>query len=114
VSPTLLPDRRPPCSRCGSLARRITRTVTSNILGMSGVPPATVERIIGVDAVAPTAEGAGEAFDATVQTINAYGIPSAAQVGDATVVRDPRIIRDWLVVVGRLLEWTPWAATCPA
>ena len=87
--------------------------MTSNILGMSGVPPATVERIIGVDAVAPTAEGAGEAFDATVQTINAYGIPSAAQVGDATVVRDPRIIRDWLVVVGRLLEWTPLGGHLP-
>jgi hypothetical protein len=52
------------------------------------------------------AEGTGQAFDATVQTINAHSIPSAAQVGDATVVPGPRIIRDHLVVQGRSLWWT--------
>ena len=99
-TPTLLPDQRPPCPRCGSLARRITRTVKSNILGMPGVPLATVERTIGVDAVlqAQTAEA--------VQIVEAHGIPGADQVGDATVVRGPRIIRDHLVVMGRSLWWT--------
>jgi hypothetical protein len=105
-APTLLPDQRPPCPQCSSLARRITRTITSNILRMPGVPPATVERVIGVDAVAPTAEGTGQAFDATVQTINAHSIPSAAQVGGATVVPGPRIIRDHLVVQGCHVWWT--------
>jgi hypothetical protein len=72
-APTLLPDQRPPCPRCGSLARRIMRTVKSNILGMPGVPLATVERTIGVDAVlqAQTAEA--------VQIVEAHGIPGADQ-----------------------------------
>jgi len=46
------------------------------------------------------------AHDATTQTINAHGIPGANQVGDATVVRGHRIIRDHLVVRGRSLWWT--------
>jgi hypothetical protein len=50
-APTLLPEQRPPCPRCGSLARRFEQTVRSNILPMPGVPPSTVERVIGVDAV---------------------------------------------------------------
>jgi hypothetical protein len=52
------------------------------------------------------AQGAGEALPPTVQTIEAHGIPSTAQVGDATVVRGPRHVTDQLVVIARHLEWT--------
>jgi hypothetical protein len=53
------------------------------------------------------AEGAGEALPPTVQTIEPHGIPGAAPVGDSFVIRDPRRVTDQLVVMGRLLEWTP-------
>jgi hypothetical protein len=105
---TLLPHQRSPCPTCGSQARKITRTVRSSILPMPGVPPATVERIISADAVvhAPTAEAVAEAPPPAVQTVEAYSIPVAGRVGNPTVVRDPRIIRDHLVVMGRSLWWT--------
>jgi hypothetical protein len=41
-----------------------------------------------------------------VQTVNAHSIPSTVQVGDATAVRGPRIIRDHLPVQARSLWWT--------
>ena len=59
------------------------------------------------------AEGTGQAFDATVQTINAHGIPGADRVGDATVVRGPRHVTDQLVVMARLLVWTPLTGHLP-
>jgi hypothetical protein len=61
---------------------------------------------VSVQAPAGVAEGTGQAFDATVQTIDAHSIPSADHVGDATVVRGPRIIRDHLAVQGRHVWWT--------
>jgi hypothetical protein len=118
-APTLLPDQRPPCPRCGSLARRFEQEVT-NTVGLSDggtasdtlsvaktdglstiahAEPATLtvtahDASVSVQAHAGVAEGVGEALDATAQTVNAHGIPGTDQVGDATVVRDPRIIRD--------------------
>jgi hypothetical protein len=91
--PTLLPDQRPPCPRWGSLARRFEQTLTGSIT-VARAQPATLtvtahDATASVQAHARVAEGTGEAFDATVQTINAHGIPSAAQVGDATAVRGP-------------------------
>jgi cytoskeletal protein RodZ len=130
-APTLLPDRRPPCPRCGSLARRFEQEVTNTVALSDGgtatdalsvvepngsatiahAEPATLtvaahDASVSVQAHAEVAQGAGEAFDLTVQTVNVHGIPSADQVGDATVVRGPRIIRDHLVVQARSLWWT--------
>jgi hypothetical protein len=95
--PTLLPDQRPPCPRCGSLARRFEQDITDPIAlsdSGSGTDAITVTRTVGLDARvvhahAEVAEGAGEAFDATVRT-----------------VRGPRHIIDHLVVQGRSLWWT--------
>jgi hypothetical protein len=53
------------------------------------------------------AEVATKALPPTGQTINAHGIPSAAQAGSANIVRSARRVTDQLVVMGRLLEWTP-------
>jgi hypothetical protein len=106
-APTLLPDQRPPCPQCGSLARRFEQTITGSAT-IARAEPATLsftahDATVGVQAHAGVAEGVGEAFDATV---NAHGIPSADHMGDATVIRGPRIIRDDLVVQGRSLWWT--------
>jgi hypothetical protein len=106
----LLPDQRSPCPSCGSLARRFEKTLTGSAR-VARAQPATLtvtahDATVDVQAHAGVAEGTGQAFDATVQTINAHSIPSAAQVGDATVVPGPRIIRDHLVVQGRSLWWT--------
>jgi hypothetical protein len=125
-APTLLPDRRPPCPRCGSLARRIEREVTNMVALSDGgtasdtlsvaktiahAEPATLtvtahDASVSIQAHAGVAEGVGEALDATAQTVNAHGIPGTDQVGDATLVRGPRIIRDHLVVQARSLWWT--------
>jgi len=61
-----------------------------------------------LDAVvhAEPAEATVTAFDATVQTVETQGIPSAAEMGDPTVTCSNRIIRDQLVVMGRSLWWT--------
>jgi hypothetical protein len=109
-APTLLPDQRPPCPRCGSLARRFEKTITGSAT-IARAQPATLtftahDATASVQAPAGVAEGTGQAFDATVQAINAYGIPDADQAGDATVVRGPRIIRDHLVVQACNLWWT--------
>lgn len=55
---------------------------------------------------AEPAEALGEALPPTVQTVQAYGIPSEAQMGSPTVISGNRIIRDHLVVQGRSLWWT--------
>ena len=73
---------------------------------MSGITPRkagnTGSRILHPE----PAQGTEVAPPSTVQTINAHGIPSAAQVGAATVIRGPRHVTDQLVVMARLLEWT--------
>jgi hypothetical protein len=53
---------------------------------------------------AQAAEVRVEAMPATIIT---HGIPSAAQVGIPTLIRDPRHVTDQLVVMARCLEWTP-------
>lgn len=55
---------------------------------------------------APT-EGAEEAPPPIVQTIEPHGIPGAAPLVGAAVVHGLRRVTDQLVVMGRLLEWTP-------
>jgi len=40
-SPTLLPDRRPPCPRCGSLARRFEQEITDTVVCPTVAPRAT-------------------------------------------------------------------------
>jgi hypothetical protein len=77
---------------------------------MGGVTPRT-NRHTGSRIIHP--EPAGEALPPTVQTINAHSIPSTAQVGDATVVRGPRLVTDRLVVMARLLVWTPLTGHLP-
>jgi hypothetical protein len=111
VGHPLLPDQRPPCPRCGSVARRFDQEITNQITlsdSGTGTDTFTVTRTVGLDAVvhAQTATMDITAHDATVQTIEAHGIPSAAQMGNASVVQGPRIIRDHLVVQGRHIWWT--------
>jgi hypothetical protein len=98
-APTLLPDQRPPCPRCGSLARRFEQDITDQItLSDSGTctDTFTITKTVGFDAVvvAATAEGVGEALPPTLQTIHAIGVPSAAEVGTPTVTQGPPVVRD--------------------
>jgi hypothetical protein len=109
-APTLLPDRRPPCPWCGSLARRFEQEITDTVvLSDSGTATDTLSAALTNDPATIAHAGAATltvtAHDATAQTVNAHGIPSADPVGDAAVVRGPRIIRDRLVVMGRHLLW---------
>jgi hypothetical protein len=125
-APTLLPHQRPPCPRCGSLARRFEQEVTDTVVLSDGgtasdalsvaktiahAEPATLtvtahDASVSVQAHAEVAEGVGEALDATAQTADAHGIPGADQVGGRHRRPWPRIIRDHLVVQGRSLLWT--------
>jgi hypothetical protein len=59
-----------------------------------------------VFAPAQAAEAVGEALPPTMQTVQAYGIPGSGQLGNLTVIRGDRVIRDHLVVMGRSLWWT--------
>jgi hypothetical protein len=109
--PTLLPEQRPPCPRCGSLARRLEQEVTDQIpLFDSGTASdaLSVSKPDGSTTIAhaQTATLTVRAHDATVQTISAHSIPSAEQFGVPTI-RPAQHITDRLVVMGRLLEWTP-------
>lgn len=125
-APTLLPDQRPPCFRCGSLARRFEQTIMNTVILSDGGTatdtlsvakadsPATVAHaqpatltVTAHDAHAEVAEGAGEAFDATVETRSGTAAVEARVEGRASGVRLPRRVTDQLVVMGRLLEWTP-------
>jgi hypothetical protein len=109
---TLLPDQRPPCSRCGSLARRFEWEITDTVVLSNGGTATDALSVAPTDDPATIAHAQPAtltvtAHDATTaQTIDAHGILSADQVGDATVVRGHRIIRDHLVVQGRSLIWT--------
>jgi len=117
-SPTLLPDRRPPCPRCGSLARRFKQEISDTVVLSDSGTASDALRVAKTDGPATIAHAGAAtltvtAHDATAQTVNAHGIPGADQVGDATVVRGPRIIRDQLVVMARLLVWTPLTGHLP-
>jgi hypothetical protein len=108
---TLPPDQRPPCPRCGSVARRSEREITDQItLSDSGTATdaLSVTKADGSATIAhaQTATLTVTAHDATVQTINAHGIPSAEQLGVPTI-RGVRHVTDRLVVMGRHLEWAP-------
>jgi hypothetical protein len=131
-APTLLPDQRPPCPRCGSLARRFEQTITNTVVLSDGgtatdalnvakadgpatiahAQPATLtvtahDATVSIEAHAEAAEGVGEAFDATVETRSGTARVEARVEGRTSGVRLPRRIADQLVVMGRLLEWTP-------
>jgi len=135
-APTLLPDQRPPCPRCGSLARRFEQDITEQIaLSDSGTAtdalsvtktdgsatiaharPATLtvtahDATVSVQAQAEVAEGVGEALDATARTEPGEARSGSAMVqarteGRSSGVRGPRRIIDHLVVQGRSLWWT--------
>jgi hypothetical protein len=133
-APTLLPDQRPPCPRCGSLARRFEQDITEQIaLSDSGTAtdalsatktdgsatiaharPATLtahDATVSVQAQAEVAEGVGEAFDATARTEPGEARSGSAMLqarteGRSSGVRGPRRITDHLVVQGRNLWWT--------
>ncbi len=76
-------DHRPPCPRCGSLARRFERDVTDQTV--------LADRGTSTD---------------TITVVRTVGIPTTGQVGNPTVTRGARVIRDQLVVMGRSLWWT--------
>lgn len=113
-APTLLPNRRPPCPRCGSLARRFEQDITDQIaLSDSGTAtdtlsvtktdgaatiahaqPATLtvtahDATVSIEAHAEVAEGVGEAFDATVETRSGTARVEARVEGRASGVRLP-------------------------
>jgi hypothetical protein len=62
---------------------------------------------VSIEAHEEVAEGVGEAFDATVKTRSGTARVEARVEGRASGVRLPRPVIDQLVVMGRLLEWTP-------
>jgi hypothetical protein len=110
-APTLLPDQRPPCPRCGSLARRFEQTLTGFIT-VARAQPATLtvtahDATVSVEAHAEVGEGVGEALDATVETRNGPAVVEARAETRSSGVRLPRRVTDQLVVMGRLLEWIP-------
>jgi hypothetical protein len=130
-APTLLPHQRPPCPRCGSLARRFEQEITDPIvLSDSGTgidtlsvtktdgsatiahaQPATLavtahDATVHVEAHAGVAEGVGEALPPTVEARSGAAMGQARTEGRSSGVRGPRIIRDHLAVHGRSLLWT--------
>jgi hypothetical protein len=109
-APTLLPQQRPPCPNCGSLARRFEQTVGSNFFRLPGEQPVTVVRTSpDVRAHAQTAMGTGEALPPTVHVEEPRGgRATGEQRTDASgpAVRAPRRITDHLVVMGRSVWWT--------
>jgi hypothetical protein len=100
--PTLLPDQRPPCPRCGSLARRFEQEITDQI--------ALSDRGTSTDAlnVAKTDGSAAIAHAQTATvTVRAHDATVRTDSGDATDPSGPRHITDRLVVMGRWLDWIP-------
>jgi hypothetical protein len=76
------------------------------------VQPAT-PTVTAHDAHAEVAEGVGKAFDATVETRSGTAAVEARVERQASGVRPPRRVTDQLVVMGRLLEWTPLTGNLP-
>jgi hypothetical protein len=130
-APTLLPDQRPPCPACGSLARRFEQVITDQIaLSDSGTAtdtlsvtktdgPATIahaqpatlavtahDATVSVEAHAEVAEGVGEALPPTVEARSGGGMAQARTEGRSSGVRGTRRIIDHLVVQGRHIWWT--------
>lgn len=110
-APTLLPEQRPPCPNCGSLARRFQQTVGSNFFRLPGEQPITIVRT-GPDlrAEAQTATGTGTAYDAKVRvTESEPPTASGAAMASARVTGQSSgfgRITDHLGVVRRFLRWT--------
>jgi hypothetical protein len=92
-APTLLPDQRPPCPSCGSLARRFE--VTVGIVARASV-----------QAHAEVAEGVGQALPPTVETHSGAATVQARIETSSSGVWGPRRIIDHLVVQGRHVWWT--------
>jgi len=130
-APTLLPNRRPPCPRCGSLARRFEKDIADQIaLSDSGTAtdtlsvtktdgaatiahaqPATLtvtahDATVSIEAHAEVAEGVGEAPPPTVEARSGAAMAQARTEGRSTGDRGPRRIIDHLVVQGRHIWWT--------
>jgi hypothetical protein len=94
------------------LARRFEQEITDTVVLSEGGTASDALRVAKTDGPATIAHAGAAtltvtAHDATAQTVNAHGIPGADQVGDATVVRGPRLVTDQLVAMVRLLVWTP-------
>jgi hypothetical protein len=99
-APTLIPDQRPPCPRCGSLARRFEQDIADLITisdGGTATDALSVTKTDGSDTIvhAQTATVTVTAHDVTVRTET-----------QATGFRGPRRITDKLVVQGGSLWWT--------
>jgi hypothetical protein len=110
-APTLLPDQRPPCPWCGSLARRFEQTITGSATIVRAQPAALTvtahDATVSIQAHAGVAEGVGEAFDPSVETRSDSAVGEARVEARPGGVRLPRHNADQLVVMGRLLEWIP-------
>lgn len=109
-APTLLPPRRPPCPRCGSLGRRFEQEITDRITLSDGGTASDALSVTKTDgsatiAHAQTATLTVTAHDATVSVEAQAEV--AEGVGEALppTVEARRII-DHLVVQGRSLWWT--------
>jgi hypothetical protein len=130
-APTLLPDQRPPCPRCGSLARRFEQTITNSVVLSDGgtatdalnvakadgptaiahAQPATLtvtahDATVSIEAHAEVAEGVGEAPAPTVEARSGAAMAQARTEGRSAGARGPRRIIDHLVVQGRHIWWT--------
>lgn len=119
-APTLLPEQRPPCPKCGSLARRFEQTVGSHFFRLPGEQPVSVVRTSpDVRAHAQTAEVTVTAHDAEIRvtepeppTVHVEQRRGGRATGEQRTdgwtsgVRGPRRITDHLVVMGRSLWWT--------
>jgi hypothetical protein len=130
-APTLLPDQRPPCPTCGSVARRFEKRVSisqavetdsarpitplkSRTIGSAIIAPAQSATVtvtahdatVNVEADAEAAEAVGQALPPTVETHSGAAVAQARTEGRSSGVRGPRRIIDHLVVQGRSLWWT--------
>jgi hypothetical protein len=95
-APTLLPDQRPPCPRCGSLARRFEREVTDQIV--------LTDRGTGADTLTVTRTDSSDVFvHAQPAEVIATAVDPTVEVEES---HDGRTIKDQLVVMGRSLWWT--------
>jgi hypothetical protein len=72
-APTLLPDQRPPCPRCSSLARRFEKTLTGSVTIARAQPATLTVTAHDASLSAGVAEGVGEALPPTVKAGPAGG-----------------------------------------
>jgi hypothetical protein len=105
-APTLLPDQRPPCPRCSSLARRFEKMLTGSVTIARAQPATLTVTAHDASVSAGVAEGVGEALPPTVEARSGAAMAEARTEGRSSGVRGPRRIIDHLVVQGRSLWWT--------